>query len=59
MKQVIKMAIRAAKTDSPIFITGESGVGKEEIAKFIHENSERNNKNFITVNCAAIPSELF
>lgn len=59
MKQVIKIAIRAAKTDSPIFITGESGVGKEEIAKFIHENSERNDKNFVTVNCAAIPSELF
>ncbi|MBV4419208.1 sigma 54-interacting transcriptional regulator [Clostridium tyrobutyricum] len=59
MKQVIKMSIRAAKTDSPIFITGESGVGKEEIAKFIHENSERHDKNFITVNCAAIPSELF
>lgn len=59
MKQVIRMAIRAAKTDSPIFITGESGVGKEEIAKFIHENSERRDENFVTVNCAAIPSELF
>ncbi|WP_446898556.1 sigma-54 interaction domain-containing protein [Clostridium sp. LBM24168] len=59
MKQVMKMAIRAAKTDSPIFITGESGVGKEEIAKFIHENSSRRNGNFVTVNCAAIPPELF
>ncbi len=58
MESLLNLAVRVAKTDSSVFITGESGVGKEEIAKFIHRNSKRKNKPFIAINCAAIPSEL-
>lgn len=58
MDKLLKLAMRAAQTASSIFITGESGVGKEEIAKFIHKNSKRKDKPYIAINCAAIPSEL-
>ncbi|GAA0732040.1 sigma-54 interaction domain-containing protein [Clostridium oceanicum] len=58
MTKVFSIANRASKTNSPIFITGESGVGKEEIAKFIYTNSNRKDKPFITINCAAIPPQL-
>lgn len=47
-----------AKTDAPVMIRGENGVGKEVIAKFIHRNSNRADKPLITVNCAAIPENL-
>jgi two-component system response regulator AtoC len=47
-----------AKTDIPVLIRGESGTGKELIAKAIHLNSQRREKAFIKVNCAAIPSGL-
>ncbi|MGH4123762.1 MAG: sigma-54 interaction domain-containing protein [Clostridium sp.] len=53
-----KMVIRAAAYDSSIFITGESGVGKEIIARMIYDYSPRREKPFITINCGAIPSEL-
>jgi len=52
-------ALRAAKTNSSVLITEESGTGKEIIAHYIHLNSARTKKPFIRVNCAAIPSELF
>lgn len=58
MEDTLKLAMRAAQSDASVFITGESGVGKEEIAKFIHLNSARKDKPFIAVNCAAIPKEL-
>lgn len=58
MEDTLKLALRASQSDASVFITGESGVGKEEIAKFIHRNSDRKNKTFIAVNCAAIPKEL-
>lgn len=58
MEDTLKLALRAAQSDASVFITGESGVGKEEIAKFIHRNSARCNKPYIAVNCAAIPKEL-
>ena len=48
-----------ASTDSSVLITGESGVGKELVAKFIHKNSERKNQVFIAVNCSTIPPDLF
>lgn len=48
----------AARTDVPILLNGENGTGKDILAKFIHKNSERSNKPFITVNCAAIPETL-
>ena len=49
---------RAADTDVPVLIRGESGVGKEVIARTVHQRSPRMGKAFIKVNCAAIPTEL-
>ena len=58
MLAVLDLAKRVASVDSSVFINGESGVGKEVIAKFIHENSKRSSGPFIQVNCAAIPENL-
>jgi len=58
MIEIKKLAIKAAKTDVPVFIYGESGTGKEVLARFIHENSERKEKKFVAINCAAFPQEL-
>lgn len=55
IKSVIK---RASASDSSIFITGESGVGKEIIARTIYRYSNRRNEPFIAINCGAIPTEL-
>jgi len=49
---------RAAPTNATVLITGESGVGKELVARAIHRNSNRRDEAFIQVNCAAIPEEL-
>lgn len=49
---------KVAPTDARVLITGENGVGKELVARWIHENSNRSNGPLIEVNCAAIPSEL-
>jgi DNA-binding NtrC family response regulator len=57
--QVIKATIdKVAQTDARVLITGENGSGKELVARWIHEKSNRNNHPLIEVNCAAIPSEL-
>ncbi len=48
-----------APTDAPVLILGESGVGKELVAKYIHNRSVRKNKPFVAVNCSAIPENLF
>lgn len=58
MEEIMRMAMKASRTDSPVFITGESGVGKEVIARFIHNNSPRKEKPFVAINCAAIPPDL-
>ena len=58
IKQVLEMASRVAKTDASVLLLGESGVGKEEFAKFIHNNSNRNNKPFVAINMSAIPENL-
>jgi len=58
MKQVIRLGERAAKSNIPILIDGESGVGKELIALAIQGQSDRAGKPFITVNCGAIPENL-
>ncbi|RJQ16682.1 MAG: sigma-54-dependent Fis family transcriptional regulator [Nitrospiraceae bacterium] len=50
--------IKAATSQGRVIITGESGTGKELIARALHNESDRKNKNFIEVNCAAIPHEL-
>lgn len=57
-KQVLTMAEQIAPSEASILITGESGVGKEVFAKFIHQKSKRSSKPFISVNCAAIPENL-
>jgi DNA-binding NtrC family response regulator len=58
MKQVIALADRIAGSDASILITGESGVGKEVLARYVHKKSARADKPFIAVNCAAIPEQL-
>ncbi len=58
IKNALNMASKVAKTDASVLLLGESGVGKEEFAKFIHENSNRNNNPFIAINMSAIPENL-
>jgi DNA-binding NtrC family response regulator len=58
MTAVKNMGERAAKSAIPILITGESGVGKEVIARAVHGSSERAGKPFVAVNCGAIPENL-
>ncbi|MGF0039844.1 sigma-54 interaction domain-containing protein [Peptoniphilaceae bacterium SGI.131] len=58
MKYLLGNISRIAKTDATIFIRGESGTGKELIANEIFQNSQRNDKPYIKVNCAAIPQNL-
>lgn len=55
---VFSMIRKIAPTDIPVLITGESGTGKELTAMAIHERSNRKNKSFMTINCAAIPDNL-
>jgi two-component system response regulator FlrC len=58
MKHVVRMADQIAASDASIMITGESGVGKEVLARYVHKKSKRKDKPFIAVNCAAIPENL-
>ncbi len=58
MKTVFEKASAAARTDATIFIVGETGTGKELLAKCIHLKSDRSNYPFIPINCGAIPKEL-
>ena len=58
MQSVYENIIRAARFDTPVLITGETGVGKELVARAIHKLSKVADKNLITVNCGAIPNEL-
>jgi len=55
---VFSMIRKVAPTDIPVLITGESGTGKELTAMAIHERSQRRNKPFVPINCAAIPENL-
>lgn len=59
VRQIYQMARRVAAKDVNILITGESGTGKEILARYIHQNSNRKNKSFVSVNCSAIPESLF
>jgi DNA-binding NtrC family response regulator len=58
MQEVLRVAEKAAASDIPVLVEGESGVGKELIARAIHGSSERRSKPFIAVNCGAIPDNL-
>jgi two-component system nitrogen regulation response regulator NtrX len=58
LRQVTEAVRRAAPTNATVLIQGESGVGKELVARAIHRNSLRKRERFVQVNCAAIPEEL-
>jgi two-component system response regulator FlrC len=58
MKAVVALADQVARSDASILITGESGVGKEVMARHLHNGSKRADRAFISVNCAAIPDNL-
>jgi len=58
MKKVLEDVEKVAKTDTTVLIQGETGVGKELIARLIHKLSKRNSFAFIPINCAAIPKDL-
>nr|WP_320009849.1 sigma-54 dependent transcriptional regulator [uncultured Desulfobulbus sp.] len=59
MQQVLSLALRAAPSPWTVLINGETGTGKDLIARLIHQLSPRNDKPFIPLNCAAVPEGLF
>ncbi|MDO1558182.1 sigma-54 dependent transcriptional regulator [Brevundimonas sp. 2R-24] len=58
MQGVLRLADQVARSEASILITGESGVGKEVMARYVHAKSRRADRPFISVNCAAIPENL-
>jgi PAS domain S-box-containing protein len=58
LQTVLSSIVKVARTDSTVLITGETGTGKELIARAIHKHSQRSGQAFISVNCASIPSSL-
>jgi two-component system response regulator FlrC len=57
-RNLFALAMRVAQTDATVLLTGESGVGKEVVARYIHNHSTRSNGPFVAINCAAIPDSL-
>ena len=58
LEKTLDLSLKAAKTDASVMLFGESGVGKELVANFIHKNSKRADKPFVAINMAAIPANL-
>ena len=57
-QQLLQLACRVAQSDSTVLLMGESGTGKEVLAKYIHSKSQRFDKPFVAINCAAIPENM-
>ena len=57
-RNLFSLALRVAQTDTTVLLTGESGVGKEVVARYIHNHSARRQGPFVAINCAAIPDNL-
>jgi len=57
-RNLFALAVRVAQTDTTVLLTGESGVGKEVVARYIHNHSARRAGPFVAINCAAIPDSL-
>jgi two-component system, NtrC family, response regulator HydG len=58
MRRILDVARRVAKVDSSVLVTGESGVGKERVARVIHDESPRAGRAFVAVNCSAVSESL-
>jgi len=58
MKQVFELIARAAASDASVLVTGESGTGKDLIARALHRKSARSERPFVAVSCAAVPATL-
>lgn len=56
--ELVKMARKVADSEATVMITGESGAGKEVLARFIHQHSSRGEQPFVAINCAAIPENM-
>jgi len=59
LRQVLELVQTVAPSDSTVLLLGETGTGKELIARAIHDHSRRENRTFVKLNCAAIPTGLF
>ncbi|MFN2597468.1 MAG: sigma-54 interaction domain-containing protein [Pyrinomonadaceae bacterium] len=58
MREVVRVASRVAATDANVLVTGESGAGKEAVARFVHAQSPRAASPFVKIDCAALPADL-
>src|SRR5687768_15658744 len=58
IRQIDEDVMWAARSDAKVLLTGESGVGKEVVARLIHERSQRSRQPLVTINCAGVPDTL-